>query len=447
MSCVHLTESTCASVPRQKQVEINVLASSRDSSCINSCFFEKFMTCLTNNEMSNNQLFCQCELDAQCAIGAIGCDDTCENTVLLETQGPCGSARRCRDVTATHDTWHMFAGKMSHRASSHTQLTASTMDLNLRSLYSCILSWPLQITMFLPIMLAANLDPTQFFFPTLGFITAMARENSAFVWMAVSMSNLSSTKDCQNCFKTYSLVNLALAQSWVFGHVRPVPSSKWIFFSFHASSSYWRHSSTASCGIPSTPWSRTSFILSENSVCSHGIDPGSIIGEFSCNRIRGAPLLSSSLSHTESQLLYRPNSFWHFCQTICHTQYDCVVDGFPKFQSSVVRQYTSLCTRQLVWHVSRFVRFISKWQHRCVHGIDCCKEACLSSFSNSDSTRDETSFAYGPETKRWSHVINITRQFVSNKQLICSLCSICCPPEWTWTDLMFWLWRFLSRQY
>ena len=46
--------------------------------------------------------------------------------------------------------------------------------------------------------------------PTLS-ITAMELESSAFVWMAFSRSNLSSTKDCQNCFTTYSLVNLALA--------------------------------------------------------------------------------------------------------------------------------------------------------------------------------------------------------------------------------------------
>ena len=43
-------------------------------------------------------------LSAQCA-------DRCDpmwwqmgNTVLLETQGSCGSVRRCRDVTVTHDT-------------------------------------------------------------------------------------------------------------------------------------------------------------------------------------------------------------------------------------------------------------------------------------------------------------------------------------------------------
>ena len=56
------------------------------------------------NEMSSNLIHYQCGLSAQCAIGATRCDDPCENTVLLETQGPCGSARRCRDDTVTHDT-------------------------------------------------------------------------------------------------------------------------------------------------------------------------------------------------------------------------------------------------------------------------------------------------------------------------------------------------------
>ena len=44
-------------------------------------------------------------------IGATRCDDKCENTDLLESQGPCGSVRRCRDDTVTHDAnvqkkWH-----------------------------------------------------------------------------------------------------------------------------------------------------------------------------------------------------------------------------------------------------------------------------------------------------------------------------------------------------
>ena len=36
-------------------------------------------------------------------IGATRCDDKCENTVLLKTQGPCGSARSCSDDTVTHE--------------------------------------------------------------------------------------------------------------------------------------------------------------------------------------------------------------------------------------------------------------------------------------------------------------------------------------------------------
>ena len=37
-------------------------------------------------------------------IGATRCGVICENTVLLETQVPCGSVRRCRDDTVTDDT-------------------------------------------------------------------------------------------------------------------------------------------------------------------------------------------------------------------------------------------------------------------------------------------------------------------------------------------------------
>ena len=37
-------------------------------------------------------------------IGVTRCDDKCENTVLLDTQGPCGTVRRCSDDTVTHDT-------------------------------------------------------------------------------------------------------------------------------------------------------------------------------------------------------------------------------------------------------------------------------------------------------------------------------------------------------
>ena len=50
------------------------------------------------------QLRHQCGKCAQWTIGATRCDDFCVNTVLLETQGPCGSVRRCSDDTVTHDT-------------------------------------------------------------------------------------------------------------------------------------------------------------------------------------------------------------------------------------------------------------------------------------------------------------------------------------------------------
>ena len=36
--------------------------------------------------------------------GATRCDDKRENTVLLETQGPCGSVRKCSAGTVTDDT-------------------------------------------------------------------------------------------------------------------------------------------------------------------------------------------------------------------------------------------------------------------------------------------------------------------------------------------------------
>ena len=54
--------------------------------------------------MSSDLLRYQCGLSAQCVNRCNRCDDKCENPVLLETQGACGSARRCRDDTATHDT-------------------------------------------------------------------------------------------------------------------------------------------------------------------------------------------------------------------------------------------------------------------------------------------------------------------------------------------------------
>ena len=46
----------------------------------------------------------QCGLCAHFTFGATRCDDKCENTVWLETRGPCGSVRRCSDDTVTRDT-------------------------------------------------------------------------------------------------------------------------------------------------------------------------------------------------------------------------------------------------------------------------------------------------------------------------------------------------------
>ena len=66
------------------------------------------------NKMSGNLLRYQCGLSAQCAIGAAQCDDKCENTVLLETQGPCGNARKCSAGRVTDDT--IAQVKMSQRA-------------------------------------------------------------------------------------------------------------------------------------------------------------------------------------------------------------------------------------------------------------------------------------------------------------------------------------------
>ena len=96
---------------------------------------------------------------------------------------------------------------------------------------------PLHVTAFVKIyMLASNLDPTQCSssHPLMLSITAMARENSAFVWIALFKSSMSSTKNCQNCLKTYSLVNLALSLNSAFGHILAVFSSIRILYSSHS---------------------------------------------------------------------------------------------------------------------------------------------------------------------------------------------------------------------
>ena len=69
--------------------------------------------------------------------------------------------------------------------------------------------------------------------PPILSITALAFENSAFLW---PKSNSSSTKDIQNCFATYSRVSVALALNSASGQLLRVfsPIKKgFLFFSFH----------------------------------------------------------------------------------------------------------------------------------------------------------------------------------------------------------------------
>ena len=68
-------------------------------------------------------------------------------------------------------------------------------------------------------MLAANLDLTNFLFPSLSCPLLRWRwRTRPFFCMAFSRFNLSPTKDCQNCLKTYSLVNLAFTQFRILPH-------------------------------------------------------------------------------------------------------------------------------------------------------------------------------------------------------------------------------------
>ena len=61
-----------------------------------------------------------------------------------------------------------------------------------------------------------------------------AYENSAFVWTALSRSNLSSTNDVPHCFTTYHIVNLAVALNSALGQILAVFSSKSTFLSSHS---------------------------------------------------------------------------------------------------------------------------------------------------------------------------------------------------------------------
>ena len=72
----------------------------------------------------------QCGQDAQWLIGATRCDDKCANTVLLETQGPCGSVRNCSGDIVTHDTCVQV--KMSQRSDNYWRNFASRNSVHLR---------------------------------------------------------------------------------------------------------------------------------------------------------------------------------------------------------------------------------------------------------------------------------------------------------------------------
>ena len=56
-------------------------------------------------KMSGYRFRYQCGFEcASVLIGATRCSEICGRTVLLETQGPCGSVRDCRADTVTYDT-------------------------------------------------------------------------------------------------------------------------------------------------------------------------------------------------------------------------------------------------------------------------------------------------------------------------------------------------------
>ena len=65
-----------------------------------------YVQCRAVSSMQGRMLDGGCGLSAQFAIGATWCDDKCENTVLLEIQGPSGSARKCSADTVTDDKVH-----------------------------------------------------------------------------------------------------------------------------------------------------------------------------------------------------------------------------------------------------------------------------------------------------------------------------------------------------
>ena len=128
----------------------------------------------------------------------------------------------------------------SSRASSHTQQTASRIDLELEILkfvvilsvvydgagadpYVCSESWTHPILLF-----------TFFFFPTSNSVNPHTGK-LRFVGIALSKSNLSFTKDVENCFTTLSLVDMALELNSAFRKILTVFSSRSAFFSSHFS--------------------------------------------------------------------------------------------------------------------------------------------------------------------------------------------------------------------
>ena len=91
-------------------------------------------------------------------------------------------------------------------------------------------------------MLAANLSPTHCYCcsssssqPPILSMTAVAKENSAFILIALMKSNSSLTRVAQNCFCTCSLVALATALRAICAQALPVFSSNKAYFSSHSS--------------------------------------------------------------------------------------------------------------------------------------------------------------------------------------------------------------------
>ena len=61
-------------------------------------------------------------------IGATRCGVECENTVLLETQGPCESVRECIADTATDDTSARRHFRMISKSKKKTPQAGQSSD-------------------------------------------------------------------------------------------------------------------------------------------------------------------------------------------------------------------------------------------------------------------------------------------------------------------------------